>query len=57
MAFAWWCSMFWAVLSGNRYILAGGVWLVVLDIFWLVMGSVGWLWVIVGDGWWWHSLF
>ena len=49
--------MFWAVLSGNRYILAGGVWLVVLDIFWLVMGSVGWLWVIVGDGWWWHSLF
>ena len=39
-------------------------WQVVVDIFWLVVGGGGWLWVVVdgggyilaGGGWWWMVL-
>ena len=38
--------MFWEVVDGGcggRYILAGGGWsLMVMDIFWLVLGGGGW---------------
>ena len=33
-------------MGGDGYILAGGGWWVVMDIFWLVVGVGGW----------WHSL-
>ena len=40
--FYWWWSIFWVVVCGGRYILAGGeCWVVVVDIFWLVVGGCG----------------
>ena len=58
------------VVSGDGYILAGGGWwLVVLDIFWLVVSGGGWwlvvmggcvwlwvVWMVVAGGGWCHSL-
>ena len=45
-------DIFWLVVGGSGYILAGGgCWWVVLDIFWLVVGGGGWWWIYFG--WWW----
>ena len=62
LAFTGWWSIFWVVMCGGRYILAGGRcwvvmcggtyilaggwWWVVVDIFWLVAGAFGWWWVV-----------
>ena len=54
-------DIFWLVVGGCGYILAGGGrwwmvvgggewWWVVVDIFWLVVGDGGWWWVVVGGG-------
>ena len=39
-AFTGWWSIFWVVVVGVGYILAGG----------------GWWWMVMGRGEWWHSL-
>ena len=57
-------DIFWLVVGGGGYILAGdGWWWVVVDIFWLVMVGggwwwtyFGWWWVLLGRGGLWHSL-
>ena len=44
-------DIFWLVVGCGGYILAGGGWWwVVVDIFWLVVGSCGWWWVVVDGG-------
>ena len=48
-------DIFWIVVGGSGYILAGGGWWMGVDIFWLVVGGGGWWWMVVGGGWW-HSL-
>ena len=55
----WWVmvEIFWLVVVGGEYILAGGgCWWVVVDIFWMlvdggyILASSGWWWVIVSGG-------
>ena len=53
--FGWWwvvVDIYWLVVGGCGYILAGGGWWwVVVDMIWLVVGGGGW-WQIY-FGWWW----
>ena len=52
-------DIFWLVVGGGGYILAGseflanvgGSWWVVVDIFWLVVGGGGY--ILASGGWWW----
>ena len=42
--------VFWLVVDGGRYILAGGGWL------WVLLDGGGWQWVVVDSGgWWWAA--
>ena len=44
-------DIFWLVVGGGGYILAGGeLWRVLADIFWLIMGGGGWWWVVMSGG-------
>ena len=44
LAFAGWLSIFWEVVGGGGYILAGGWW------SWIY---IGWRWVLMDGGEWW----
>ena len=48
----WWVivEIFWLVVVGGEYILAGGgCWWVVVDIFWMLVDG-GIFWLVVGGG-------
>ena len=40
-------NIIWLLLGAGPFF---GWWCVVVDIFWLVVGSDGWWWVVVGSG-------
>ena len=45
-------DIYWVVVGGDGYILAGGEWWwVVVDIFWLVEGDGEY--ILAGGRWWW----
>ena len=51
----WWVivEIFWLVLVGGEYILAGGgCWWVVVDIFWMLVDGG---YILASSGWW-HGL-
>ena len=50
-------DIFWLVVGGDGYILAGGRWRWVVGGDGHILYGGGWWWVVVGHGGsWWHSL-